>query len=110
MKLGYSVHIEPLADVDGGGYLAIVPDLPGCFSDGATPEEALKNVQEAIVSWIEVAKSWNIEDQEPEQFSKLKRLVAEGIEDVNEGRVSEWNPGDFLHRAQEVHRRKTESE
>lgn len=34
------------------------PDLPGCMSDGATPEEALRNVQEAIASWIEAAKEW----------------------------------------------------
>ena len=52
MKLEYSVRIERLAESDGGGYLAIVPDLPGCMSDGETPEEALKNVQEAIASWI----------------------------------------------------------
>ena len=56
MKLEYAVHIEQLAESDGGGYLATVPDLPGCMSDGATPEEALKNVQEAIASWIEAAK------------------------------------------------------
>jgi predicted RNase H-like HicB family nuclease len=56
MKLEYSARIERLADSDGGGYLAIVPDLPGCMSDGDTPEEALKNVHEAIASWIEAAK------------------------------------------------------
>ena len=58
MKLEYAVRIERLAEENGGGYLAVVPDLPGCMSDGATPEEALKNVQEAIVSWIEDAKEW----------------------------------------------------
>jgi hypothetical protein len=42
MKLEYSIRIERLADGDGGGYLAIVPDLPGCISDGETPEEALR--------------------------------------------------------------------
>jgi predicted RNase H-like HicB family nuclease len=58
MKLEYAIHIERLAESDGGGYLATVPDLPGCMSDGATPEEALKNVQEAIASWIEAAMEW----------------------------------------------------
>jgi antitoxin HicB len=56
MKLEYAVRIERLAENDGGGYLAAVPDLPGCMSDGETPEEALKNVQDAIASWIEAAK------------------------------------------------------
>jgi antitoxin HicB len=65
MKLEYAVRIERLAENDGGGYLAIVPDLPGCMSDGATPEEALKNVQEAIVSWIEAAKEWKQDVPKP---------------------------------------------
>ncbi len=65
MKLEYAVHIERLADSDGGGYLATVPDLPGCMSDGETPEEALKNVQEAIVSWIEAAKEWKQDIPKP---------------------------------------------
>src|SRR3954449_5934141 len=29
---------------------ATVPDLPGCMSDGETPEEAITNVQEAIAA------------------------------------------------------------
>jgi antitoxin HicB len=60
MKLEYAVRIERLADSGGGGYPARVPDLPGCVSDGETPEEALKNVQEAIASWIEAAQEWKI--------------------------------------------------
>jgi antitoxin HicB len=65
MKLEYAVRIERLADADGGGYLATVADLPGCMSDGDTPEEALKNVQEAIESWIEAAKEWNEDVPKP---------------------------------------------
>ena len=65
MKLEYSVRIERLAEGDGGGYLATVPDLPGCISDGETPEEALKNVQEAIASWIEAAKEWKMDIPRP---------------------------------------------
>ncbi len=51
----YPVLIEPLAADDGGGFLATVPDLPGCMSDGETPQEALVNVQDAISTWIEAA-------------------------------------------------------
>jgi predicted RNase H-like HicB family nuclease len=65
MKLEYAVYIERLAESDGGGYLATVPDLPGCMSDGETPEEALKNVQEAIASWIEAATEWKQEIPKP---------------------------------------------
>jgi antitoxin HicB len=49
-KLEYLVVIEPLAQADGGGFLATVPDLPGCMSDGETPEEALANVRDAVAA------------------------------------------------------------
>jgi predicted RNase H-like HicB family nuclease len=56
-KLDYPVLIEPLTLEDGGGFVALVPDLPGCMSDGDTPEEALTNVRDAIASWIEEARA-----------------------------------------------------
>lgn len=36
--------------------MATVPDLPGCMSDGETPQEALANVYDAIGCWIEGAE------------------------------------------------------
>jgi predicted RNase H-like HicB family nuclease len=54
-KLEYPVLIEPLSAEDGGGFLATIPDLPGCMSDGETPEEALANVPDAVEAWIEEA-------------------------------------------------------
>jgi len=42
----YSVLLEPDAD---GGYVAVMPALPGCYSQGETVEEALANAHEAIV-------------------------------------------------------------
>ncbi len=65
MSLDYTVRIEKLSADDGGGYLATVPDLPGCISDGETPEEALHNVQDAINAWIEAAKAWGQTVPEP---------------------------------------------
>jgi antitoxin HicB len=56
-KLDYPVLIEPLPAEEGGGFIALVPDLPGCMSDGETPEEALSHVQDAIESWIEEARA-----------------------------------------------------
>lgn len=57
----YKIIIEPLSDEDGGGFLATVPDLPGCMSDGETEFEAVQNVQDAIACWIEAAQ----EDRRP---------------------------------------------
>lgn len=36
-------------------YVAEVPELPGCMSDGASYEEALSNVHVIIDEWIETA-------------------------------------------------------
>lgn len=55
-RLEYPIIVEPLPEEDGGGFLATVPDLPGCMSDGATPEEAVSNIQDAILAWIEAAR------------------------------------------------------
>jgi predicted RNase H-like HicB family nuclease len=54
-QLTYPIVIELLPPEDGGGFLALVPDLPGCMSDGASPEEAVANVRDAIDTWIEAA-------------------------------------------------------
>lgn len=46
----YSVVLEPDPE---GGYVAIAPAFPGCYSQGATVEEALANAREAILLTIE---------------------------------------------------------
>ena len=51
----YTLIVKPLTPEDGGRFIAIVPDLPGCMSDGETPAEAAENVQDAIACWIEAA-------------------------------------------------------
>ena len=56
-RLEYAVILMPLAEEDGGGFVATVPDLPGCMSNGDTPEAALREVQDAIAAWIEAAVS-----------------------------------------------------
>ena len=41
---------------EDGGYSVNVPALPGCFSQGDTFEEAVKNIQEAIQLYLEDEK------------------------------------------------------
>lgn len=48
----YAHVVEPLTEVDGGGYLITFPDLPGCMSDGETIEEAIANGRDAFSAWM----------------------------------------------------------
>ena len=48
------VHIE---QDEAGYFVAEIPALPGCLSQGKTKEEAIKNIREAIQGWLEVMES-----------------------------------------------------
>ena len=52
----YEVDIMPLSEADGSGFAAVVPKVPGCRSDGETPQQALDNAYDAIDCWIEGAQ------------------------------------------------------
>ena len=38
----------------GEGFSVSVPGLPGCWSQGATEQEALQNIQDAIADYLAV--------------------------------------------------------
>lgn len=46
----YSMHIA-WSDEDRR-YIVVVPELPGCVTHGATYEEAVRQGQDAIDSWV----------------------------------------------------------
>jgi len=52
----YRVQIEQDED---GMFVANVPALPGCLSQGATRREVLANIQEAIQAYIESLNKHN---------------------------------------------------
>ncbi|HJR82416.1 MAG TPA: type II toxin-antitoxin system HicB family antitoxin [Sphingomicrobium sp.] len=56
MVRGYEVVVELLSRRLGGGFVAYAPALTGCAADGATSDEALENVADAIDCWIAYAK------------------------------------------------------
>jgi predicted RNase H-like HicB family nuclease len=41
---------------DDAAFIAEMPELPGCAADGATPHEALEQVQVIAAEWIETAR------------------------------------------------------
>jgi predicted RNase H-like HicB family nuclease len=50
MKLKIVIH-----EAEEGGYWAEVPAIPGCATQGATIEELLKNVREAVDACLSVS-------------------------------------------------------
>lgn len=54
--LQYPVAVHKVSEEDGGGYLALAVDLKGCLGDGNTPEEAIANLKDAIIEWIDEAR------------------------------------------------------
>lgn len=57
----YPFEIRPLSKEEGGGFLITFPDLPGCMSDGETPEQAIQEGRDAFRCWMQA----HIEDGRP---------------------------------------------
>jgi predicted RNase H-like HicB family nuclease len=55
------LHIIVERDEDGY-YVAEVPALPGCLSQGKTREEAIANITEAVEGWLEVMELKHADD------------------------------------------------
>ncbi len=51
--LKYTVIFEP---ADEGGYVAVVPTLPGCATQGETFEETVNMVRDAMSGYLAVIK------------------------------------------------------
>jgi predicted RNase H-like HicB family nuclease len=58
ISMDYSVVTKATEE----GVSAWVPGLPGCWSEGATEEEALTNIQDAIADYLAVAVDLSIRD------------------------------------------------
>ncbi|MGY6629014.1 MAG: type II toxin-antitoxin system HicB family antitoxin [Oceanicaulis sp.] len=61
----YEIRVTPLSQEDGGGYMAMVPDLDGCVSDGETPQEAVANAMDAISQWLQARREMGREIPAP---------------------------------------------
>jgi predicted RNase H-like HicB family nuclease len=52
MAMKYTVILEPSAE----GFAASVPGLPGCHSQGASEEEAMANIADAVGDYLAVVR------------------------------------------------------
>jgi antitoxin HicB len=68
-RIDYPFEVRPLSKDEGGGYAITFPDLPGCRSDGNTPEEAIENGRDALESWLAIAREFG--DKLPTPFSAV---------------------------------------
>lgn len=69
MKYTLIIHKDNNSD-----YGVTVPDLPGCFSAGASLEEAIENAEEAIFTHIEGLLIDNEDIPETKTIEEYKRL------------------------------------
>lgn len=49
-------HINIFYSDEDEGYIADIPDLDACSAFGATPEDALREVQVAKTAWVKAAR------------------------------------------------------
>jgi predicted RNase H-like HicB family nuclease len=61
---------------EDGGYIADIPDLRYCSAFGATPEEALHEVQIARTAWLETARASGKPIPEPRYRPVIYELAA----------------------------------
>lgn len=83
----YPFTVRPLSEADGGGFVIEYPDIPGCKSDGETPEEAVINGKDALRSVLLTMIEFGDPIPEPGSATRLspeltellqKRALAEG--------------------------------
>ncbi|HBK06388.1 MAG TPA: hypothetical protein DDZ81_11060 [Acetobacteraceae bacterium] len=69
----YPMVVTALSDEDGGGFIAMAPDLKGCIADGETPEAAIAELHSAIQEWLDEARRLNREIPPPGALVAAKR-------------------------------------
>ena len=71
----YKYTIEIFYSEEDEGYIAVVPELPGCSAFGETEEEALNEVKIAIELWLETAEKEGREIPSPRGKALLAELA-----------------------------------
>lgn len=77
----YAVVVEPMSAEDGGGWLASVPALPGCFGDGETRADAMKDALDAIEEWKDAARALGRDVPGPAALGQWRQRVPRSLHD-----------------------------
>ena len=72
----YEFDVVILED-ESGGYVALVPALPGCHTQGDTIDEVVRNVKEAIELYLET-----LSDEEKEELLRQKVVGVQRVKAI----------------------------
>lgn len=71
-------HVNIFYSEEDNGYIADIPDLKGCSAFGITPEEALKELQEAKKAWLDAARAEGLLIPEPRYRPIIYQAIGVG--------------------------------
>ena len=74
MEKKYSVVVEKGMD---GYFIAEVPELPGCYSQGKTMKEVMANIKEAIELYIESVQ--DLKKKPEKKFVAIKEVAVSKV-------------------------------
>jgi len=77
MKLPYTIKLIPEYD---GTWFVEIEELPGCMSEGDTPEEALIMIKDAMKGWLESCIERGIEIPLPKYAKEVKNEIQRNLE------------------------------
>ena len=90
----YVIVIEPDSQ-ENPDFGVIIPDLPGCYSQGDDLDEAIKNAHEAACLWIDTALDEGMQLPHASTFSELQKGHPEwagwlwSVVDIDLGKVGD---------------------
>ena len=84
----YRYAIEIFYSEEDEGYIAVVPELPGCSAFGETEENALEEVKVAMELWLATAKEEGRKIPQPHGKELLTTLYENAFRTTRTGDVS----------------------
>jgi len=78
MKKGKVYEFDAvILEDESGGYIALVPALPGCHTQGETMDDVLRNVKEAIELYLET-----LSDEEKKELLHQKVIGVQRVKTI----------------------------
>ncbi len=73
----YKITLKKWNGRDGKYFIAKVPELLGCISEGVTIKEAIRNIKEAMIGYIEVKLEFEDELPKPLNTDQIVEIQGE---------------------------------